>query len=314
MNNNESLPARRDVDQDYTWNLQSLFSDDRAYDEEYFSVSEELPHFQDMQGQLTATNLYDFLEDLYRLSGRLRRLGLYANLPTSADATDQQAKERSLRFMALSSKATSATAWLEPELLALGRATLSDYAEEDPRLEKYGRYFDRLENRREHVRTGEIENLLGNLADPFAGAMRSRGSLVSSDMPYPPVTLPDGSSATVAPSTVDGLLSSPDRDVRRQAFDSYSGTFLNYGNTLTDLYVTRVKQAVFAARARNYPSTIEEALSPREVPRAALETIVRVFKRRLPVWHRYWAVRRKLLGVDRLEPWDVFAPLSPKPP
>src|SRR5690625_3486652 len=143
MENNLNLPARWDVDPAHTWNLQSLFPDDGSYDEEYFLVTEELPRFTDMRGTLSAQNLYGFLEDVQALSGRVRRLGLYANLPTSADATDQQAKERSQRFGALAVRATGATAWVEPELLALGRATLSRFAQEDPRLEKYARYFDR---------------------------------------------------------------------------------------------------------------------------------------------------------------------------
>lgn len=313
MNGTQNLPARHELDPEYTWNLQSLFSDESAYEAEYEAAELALEPIRDHQGTLAAGNLYDFLEQLHETVARIRRLGVFASLPTSADSNDQEAKARLGRFMALAAKANDASAWVEPEILAIGRQTLTDWKQADGRLEKYDRYFDRMEARRDHVRSSEVESLLGALADPFGGASRARGSLVSSDITYDPVVDQDGGTLEVAPSTVDGLMSNPDRDIRRQAFSNYSDAFLGFRNTLSDLYVTRVKQAVFSARARSYPSTVEEALAPREVPRAALDSVLRVFQKRLPVWHRYWAVRRKLLGVDRLEPWDVFAPLSRKP-
>src|SRR5690625_4145899 len=297
------LPSRAELDQDYTWNLTSLFETETDYEQELSAAREATGPIAGMQGKLQADNLYDFLEQLFDLNARIRRLGLYASLPTSADANDQVARSRLGSFMATAQAANQAVAWVEPELLQLGRETLAGWTGMDPRLEKYGRFFDRLEARREHVRSGEVESLLGALADPFGGAARARGSLVSSDITYSPVIHDDGETSEVAPSTIDGLLSSGDRDVRRQAFRNYADAFLSFRNTLADLYLTRVKQAAFSARIRNYPSTVEEALAPREVPRAALEAVIRVFERRIGVWHRYWAVRRKLLGVAEHHPW-----------
>ncbi len=313
MSTTSALPHRKDMDPEYTWNLASLFATEDDYEAALADAYKAIQPIAHQQGKLDASNLYGFLEQLFEVNASVRRLGVYASLPTSADAGDQEARARLGRFMALAQAANKASAWIEPELLALGRDTLAGYVQQDERLEKYGRYFDRLEARREHVRSGEVEALLGALADPFSGLVRARGSLVSNDMTYTPVLHDDGETSEVAPSTVDGLLSSGDRDVRRQAFSNYADSFLSFRNTLGDLYLSRVKQASFSAKARNYPSTVEEALSPREVPREALEAVVRVFSERIPVWHRYWAVRRKLLGVDKLEPWDVFAPLSRTP-
>lgn len=313
MKTNATLPARKDVDPAFTWNLQSLFPTEADYEREFDALGAELVKLAAMQNKLEASNLFGFLEELFEASARLRRLGAYASLPTSADATDQQARARQGRFMALAARASRATAWVEPELLSLGRETLTDFKESDPRLKKYDRHFDRLEARRSHVLSGEVEGILGALALPFSGPVRARGSLVSNDMPYAPVVDHQGDTSEVAPSTIDALVASPDREVRRQAFCNYADAFLAFRNTLADLYLTRVNQAVFNARTRGYASTVEEALKPREVPRAALESVLRVFEKRLPIWHRYWRVRRALLGVNKLEPWDVFAPLSRKP-
>src|SRR5690606_33402029 len=262
----------------------------------------------------SGAELFDFLEHYWQAGGRLRKLRLYAQMPVAADSTDQQARARAGRFGSLVARWSEATAFVEPELLRLGRPRVEELRREEPRLERYDRYFERLEARREHTRSGEIEGVLGALSEPFAGPERAYGSLVNSDLRFEPVRLPDGTQADLAPSTLPRLESHPDREVRRQAFSNYADAFLAYRNTFTDLYLTRAKQSVFTARTRNYPSTVEAALSPGEVPRAALDAVLRVFEARLPVWHRYWAARRQLLGVEQLEPWDVFAPLTKQPP
>jgi oligoendopeptidase F len=310
-----ALPHRKDVDPKFTWNLQSLFATEEAYGQELQQVTDGISELAQQRGQLggSGAELFGFLEQYWNLNARLRRLRLYAQMPVSADSTDQEARKRAGHFGSVVSRASTALAFVEPELLALGAERLAQLVAEDARLERYERYFSRLEAQREHVRSGEVEEVLSGLSEPFAGASQAYGSLVNSDMPFAGVRLPGGEEAELAPSTLPRLISHPDRDVRRQAFSNYADSFLAYRNTITDLYLTRVKSSAFLARTRNYPSTVEEALAPREVPREALDAVLRVFERRLPVWHRYWAARRKLLGVQQLEPWDVFAPLGKEP-
>jgi oligoendopeptidase F len=307
-----TLPDRKDVDPKFTWNLQSLFATEAAYEQEFAEVDDAIKLLAQQRGQLAAsgTALFEFLEQYWQLNAQLRRLRLYAQMPVAADSTDQAARQRAGKFAGLAAGWSRATAFVEPELLGIGAERLAELVAEEPRLESYARYFSRLEAQRDHVRSGEVEELLGGLNEPFAGASQAYGSLVNSDMPFDSVRLPGGEEADLAPSTLPQLISHPDRDVRRQAFSNYADSFLRFRNVITDLYLTRVKSSAFLAHARNYPSTVEEALSPREVPREALDAILRVFQQRLPVWHRYWAARRKLLGVGQLEPWDVFAPLS----
>jgi oligoendopeptidase F len=310
-----TLPARSDVDPQFTWNLQSLFPSEEAYLEEFDKAAAEIEFLTQQRGQLDkdGATLFSFLERYWAAGAQLRRLRLYAQMPVSADSTDQAARQRAGRFGSLAARWSAATAFVEPEILALGKERLAELTAGEPRLEVYARYFSRLEAQRSHVRSFEVEEVLGGLGEPFSGASQAYGSLVNSDMRFQGVRLPGGEEADLAPSTLPRLISHPDRDVRRQAFSNYADSFLAYRNTITDLYLTRVKSSAFLARSRAYPSTVEEALSPREVPRAALDAILRVFQRRLPVWHRYWAARRRLLGVEQLEPWDVFAPLGNEP-
>jgi len=311
-----SLPARADLDPAFTWNLAALYPDDAAFDADYARAEQMLEQATAYRGRLgdDAATLATFMDAYWPLLAKIQHLRVYAALPVSADQGDQAARARLGRFQSLASRFTAGTAFLQPELLAVGRARLDAFMAEEPRLAYLERYFDRLEENRDYVRSPEVEDVLGRLSDPFGAFERAYDSLTNGELPFAPVEDEHGNVFEVARSTYPALRMSTDRDLRRKAYASYSDGFLAYRNTLTDLYLGRVKQSVFWARVRGYPSTVEEQLTPREVPRAVLDAVVNTFQANLGVWHRYWAARRALLGVERHEEWDVFAPLSPNPP
>lgn len=311
-----TLPARSELDPAFTWNLAALYPDDAAFDTDFASAENALEQLTSYRGRLGegAATLAAFMDAYWPLLAKLQHLRVYAALPVSADQGDQTARARLGRFQSLAARFAAGTAFLQPELLAIGRDRLDAYMVDAPRLAYLKRYFDRLEENSEYVRTPEIEDVLGRLGDPFGAFERTYDSLTNGELPFAPVEDDDGNVLEVARSTYPALRMSTDRDLRRKAYASYSDGFLAYRNTLTDLYLGRVKQSVFWARVRGYPSTVEEQLTPREVPRAVLDAVVDTFQANLGVWHRYWAARRALLGVERHEEWDVFAPLSPNPP
>ncbi len=308
----KQLKPRSEVEQQHTWNLDSLFPDEAAYETALAATGEAVNGLAARKGTLvrSSRDLASFLHDYFSTITDIRRLGLYASLPVSVDGTDQQARARAGTFASRASVWSQQLSFVDPELLEAGSERLEELATEDNSLADYRRYFQKLEARRPHVRSQETEAILGALAGPFGGVSRAHGSLVNGDLKFEPVTLPDGSSAPLVASTLKSLDSHPDRSVREQAYRHHTDGFLGFRNTLAELYLTRVRQASFNAHTRNYPSTVEEALSPREVPRAALEAVIRVFERRISVWHRYWELRRRMLGVDQLQAWDVFAPLG----
>lgn len=311
-----ALPGRSELDPDFTWNLAALYPDDAAFEADLAiceQAVEEVAAFRARLGESPAM-LADFADAYWALVARLQRARLYAYLPLAADQNDQRARGLLGRVQSLAARFSTATAFVEPELLALGRERWDAMLAAEPRLSYLRRYLQRLEQRRDHVRSPEVEDVLGRVGEPMAGLERAYNSLTNGDMPFASIEGPEGGAMEVARSTYPALRMSTDRALRRRAYDSYTDGFLAYRNTIADLYLGRVKESVFWARVRGYPSTVEEQLTPREVPRSVLTAVVDTFRANLGVWHRYWAARRRLLGVERLEEWDIFAPLSPEPP
>ncbi len=308
------LPTRAELDPEFTWDLSSLYSDHSAYLEDFATAEAQLERLAALQGRLaeSAAVLGDAMALYWELVARMQRLRNYAVLPVSVDQGDQGARQEAARFQGLHGRFAQASAFIAPELLELGQDSLELFMAQDDRLAPLKRHFERLEMQRPHVRTAEVESLLNGLGEPFGALERAYNSLANGEIVFAPVEH-EGRTFEVARSTYPKLRISPDRELRRKAFDSYHEGFLAFDDTIAELYLGRVKQSVFLARSRGYTDTVEEQLAPREVPRAVLEAVVSTFEGRLGVWHRYWAARQRALRVARLEEWDIFAPLSPAP-
>jgi len=306
-----TLKKRADIEAQHTWNLESVFPTADAWEAEYQQLEAEIPSIRQYEGRLgeSAGTLLAFLQASLTLQSRLQRLNVY-NLQASADQTDQVAKARQGRTYGLFGRWSAAVAFADPELLTLGEDALSSFMRDEPQLQAFETHFRRLHERRPHVRSAEVEAVFGRLAEVFSGPYQTYGSLTNADMAFPKVKSEDGQERTIAQGTIDEFLASSDRDVRRAAFDAYADTYLRFRNTLADLLVSSARQAVFEARERGYETTRDAVLKPQDLPPATMDNVLTVFQQNLPVWHRYWRARRALLGVERLGPEDVFAPLA----
>lgn len=310
------LPTRAELDPAYTWNLSATFATEAEYEAGYAATQANLEKLSTYKGRLgeSAATLADFMELYWSTIATFQKLYVYSSLPVTVDQGDQQARAKAGGFQALSSAASAAIAFTSPELLSLGAETLDSFMRQEPRLAHLRRYFERLEAGRQHVRSLEVEQVMGQVQDTLNAAARAYNSLTNNELPFKPVTDAGGSEHEVARSTFGALIMSPDRNLRQAAHESYTDGFLAHQDTITELYLGRVKESVFVSRVRNYPSTVEEQLTPHEVPRAVLTNVLDVFTKNLGVWHRYWEARRKLLGVAELKEHDIFAPMSKQPP
>jgi oligoendopeptidase F len=306
------LPARKDVDPATTWDIASVFPDDLAWQGELNALRKELPELTDFSGKLrSAQGIADYLERSSALQARVQRVSIYANMLFSVDSTDPQAGSRRGLAAGLSAQASSTMAFAVPELLALGEVRLRELSQELP-LARYAQYLLRLIRKAEHVRSAEVEELLGAVSEPFSGASAVHGALVNGELDFGSIETPQGP-APVAQSTIGELLAHPDRQVRRSAYQRYADRHLAVQTTLATALTTGIRQDVFLARVRRYGSSLEAALSENFLPTSVFHTLVATYRRHLPLWHRYWEVRRRALQLEELCEYDVHAPLVQGP-
>jgi oligoendopeptidase F len=310
-----TTPPRSAVPLERTWDAASVFSSSEEWEAELEAVLAALPEVEAFAGRLAEapTVAIEALTARDELMRRRDRVYVYALLEWAVETTNQQAVGRWGRAQSMAARVEAAASFIEPELLALGGDRLAAGAEDDARFAPYRHYLDDLFRRGEHVRSSEVEELLGLLTDVESGPFSMYSGLTDSDLTFDPATSSSGETAEVTQGSVHGLLGSPDRELRRSAWESFADGHRSMRNALTATYATAIKQDVFSARARRHPSTRAAALHASNIPLEVFDNLLATFERHLPTWHRYWRVRARALGLESLQPYDMWAPLGAPP-
>ena len=310
------VPTRSEVDPRHTWNAESVFATVDDWAAELAALSAGLGELDRFKGHLGdgPDVLADALESTQAYGQRVEMLLIYAALTESVDRSDQAATVRAGQAGSLYGQVAGAMAYIEPELLAIGQDRLTEWVATEPRLSQYAHYFDTLFRRQAHVRSSEVEEVIGLAADAFGGTRSTFSKLTDSDFKFRPVTLPGQDDLPVTQGTAGDLIQSPDRDVRRIAWENYHDQYLAYKNTLAGNLSASIKQNVWLSRVRRYESTLDMALYDDNIPSAVFHNLLDTFKRHRSVWHRYFDVRRRALGVESLHTYDIWAPLTADKP
>ena len=311
-----TVAARGEIAPEHTWNAQSVYESPEAWKKALEAAQADLPSLERFQAHLSDSPavLVEAIEAIETLQRQVMNVYFYAAMTQACDSTDQAANAMVGQAGALYGQSLGATAFLEPELLAIGQEKLQQWIKDEAKLAVYEHYLDNLFRRQQHVRSAEVEELLGMLADPFGAVDNTAEMLTNADIQFQPATSSTGEQADVTQGTIPALYTNPDRETRRTAFESYTDGYLAFKNTLASNLGAAIKRDVFYARARRYPSSLEASLFANNIPVEVFRNLIDTYRRNIPTWHRYWAVRRKALGVDELFPYDIFAPIAKTQP
>ena len=311
-----AVPARNQVAREETWDLEHVYPSEEAWNEAYRDVERQLGEIGRFRGHLAdgPGTLLEWFEASDRLQRVLRRVALYASMLHTVDTGDERGVALQDRARGLIARAGAAMAFAEPEIIATGFDTLRSWLRAEEQLRLYEHYIDVLDKEQEHVRSAEVEEVLGLVRDPFGTAQATHGTLVDTDLTLPPARRSNGETVEFAQGTYHELMQDADRALRRSAWENYADAHLGVQHTLANALAAGVKQHVFAARVRRYDSSLEAAMGPMHLPTDVFHNLISVFRRHLPTWHRYWEIRRRALGVDQFQPYDVWAPLTHEAP
>ena len=311
----QTVLPRNQIAAEYTWDTASVFADDAAWEAEIARINAALPDLARFAGQLSSSPavLLEWFQTSERLLNAAHRVYFYASMFHNTNTADQDAAAKDDRASGLVARVYTAISFAEPELLAAGIERLRAIVRDEPSLAGYAHYVDQLAQRAPHVRSAEVEELLGLVQEPFGSAESIQSILCDADLRFAPAQV-GSDTVDVAQGNISALLASPDRDTRRSAWESYADAHLALKNTMASCLATGVKQHVFTARARRYDSALEAALSSNYIPLEVFHNLIDTFRRHLPTWHRYWQVRRRALGYDKLHVYDIKAPLTGKMP
>jgi oligoendopeptidase F len=316
MPNTTTLPSRSEVPLEQTWDLASIFPTPTHWEAACNQLIEILPTLSAYQGQLgeSPQKLLEFIQ-LFQEAGTLMgKINVYASNAYAVDTLDQEAAARNGQGRSLTAKFGAATAFFDPQLMQIGFQKLRQWMKDEPKLVFFAHYVEKLEKRQTHVRSGEVEEVLAMVNDPFFAATSIYNALNNAELTFQPAIASDGTPHEVGQASISALITHPDREVRRTAWENYSDGYLRFKSTLAATLTATIRQDVFNARARGYESSLHASLAPNNIPVEVFHNLVEVFKQNLPTWQRYWRLRKKLLGYDTFHVYDIKAPLTSKKP
>ena len=303
---------RNEINEKDTWDLSTIFETDKKWEEELALLTEDTKEAARLEGHLldSAESLLNITERYLDLSRRLEKLYVYAHMKNDQDTRVAKYQEYYAKAMTLYSQLDQVFSFYEPEFMAITEEQYQNFLAEEPKLQPYKHFFDKLLQNKEHVLSQREEELLAGAGEIFGAASETFAILDNADIVFPFVKDEDGNEVQLSHGVYMRLVESKNREVRRGAYEALYSTYEQYQHTYAKTLQTNVKVQNYRAKVRNYKSAREAALAANFVPESVYDNLVSAVRKHLPLLHRYLALRSKILGIPDLKMYDVYTPLS----
>lgn len=307
----KQLPLRQEVPEELTWDLTRIFKTDEEFEIAYQQLEKEAQHLKDYQGTLakSADSLLEAIEFLLGIDRKLEVLYVYASMKNDQDTANTTYQAMNARASSLYAKISEESAWFGPELMEISDRTLEQFMAENDQLAKYRHFLDQMTNKRKHVLSHEAEALLAGASEIFSAPSDTFEILNNADLVFPVVKDEEGQEIQLSHGVYGQLMESTDRTVRKSAFEGLYSVYKQFQHTTASTLSSHVKMHNFNAKARHYSSARQASLSANQIPEEVYETLVKVVNEKLPLLHRYVALRKKMLNVDELHMYDMYTPI-----
>ena len=297
------------------WDLSELYPTPDAWFAEYDRMRNEAQRLENYKGTLSASGaaMLTALDAIARVNKETNRLFTYASLKADEDLSNPRNQERKQQAGALSTLIGERTAWLAPEILALGEPQVETFLRENRALaERHDFFLNNILRAGHHTLGLEAESVLASAGDVLQQPDSIYGQLANSDLAYPMITLSDGAVVRLDQSAYEKYRQSANRADRKLVFNSFWKTWKDVESTDGAILTARIMGNVFTAKARKYPNALAAALFPDNMPEDVYRMLVAQANAGLPTLHRYFKLRKNLLGIQgELEYYDVYPTMFP---
>lgn len=308
-----SIPKREEIEIKYTWNLTDIYPGDEAWEAAYTSAQHMLTSAGSFAGRLAESSeiLFQCLELRTEIGKLLSRLAQYANLNRDLDNRVSRYQAMADRVAMLGAQASAALAYVEPELLQIDENELLEMESDFPKQDLYDFYIRELIRSKAHIRSHEVEELLAQAGMIARGPDNVFTMLDDADLTYPSITDEQGNEVQLTKQRFAKLLESRVQHVRKDANDAFYSSYKSHLNTIGANLAAAVNTDVFYSTARRYESCLHSALDGNNIPVSVYHSLLETTEAHLDTLHAYTALRKKILKLDSIRPYDMMCPLFP---
>ena len=307
----QAIKSRDDIQQEYTWNLESIFPTNEDWERDFQALQLRLPELEALKGTLSQNGqaLWTLLQKRDEIYQALERPYVYASMRKDEDTTNSLYQGMADRATQLYVRTMTIASFIEPEILALSPETIAQFMKETPELVLYQQQLDDLNLKRAHIRSAEIESILAAASEMAQGPGSIFTMIDNADLKLPTIKNENGEEVELTKGNYQLFIRSTNRQVRKDAFEALQGTFLKQRNTIASTLASHVKSDIFYATQHNYATCREQALARYNIPVSVYDNLVTAVSEHIPLLNRYLKLRKRILQLDDLHMYDLYVPI-----
>lgn len=309
------LPTRNEVPKELTWDLTRVFPTDQAWQKEFESVSNEISNLNNLSAIITKSgnDLYSALTQIFSIDRRLEKIYVYATMSRDVDTSNNHYLVFAAMAEDLANKYSSAISFINPAILSLSNQVLKEFELQEPKLLNYKHYLDQITNKRNHTLDAQSEQIIAASGAALGSSSNTFNVLTNSDLEFGYTTDNDGEMVQLTEGLYSQLIQSPKRTVRKNAFETLYASYGQFQNTLASTLSGNVKSQNYVALMHGYNSAREAVLAQSHIPVSVYDNLIKGVHKHLNLLHRYMKLRKKVLGLEELEMYDLYVPITGTP-
>lgn len=304
---------RTQVEEKYKWDLSHIYENEDKWEKDFKWISDNIPGYKDYEGTLSKSpeTLLEFLKFDNEIGIKLERLYLYAMLSKDSDMKVQKYQAMDDRIKSLYTKISAAGSFAKPELLQIPDEKLLETLCSNDELKVYEHFIKNLIREKSHTLSKDQEKILALAGEIVSTPYNVFSILNNAEIQFPKLEGENGKLSEISHARYYAAMYSKDRGYRKHFFENYFTPYISYANTFATLFNGNLKANIFYTKARNYNSSLEASLDTNNIPVSVYKNLIQTCNNNLKPLHRWAALKKKILGIDELHPYDVYVSLFP---
>ncbi|MBI2252582.1 MAG: oligoendopeptidase F [Armatimonadetes bacterium] len=307
----KEVEERAKISSQYKWNLEDIYANLGLWEKDFKKVKSLIPKFKNFQGRLnfSADILLKALELKDQINQINDRLFVYAKMHYDEDTANIAYQTLASRAETLNAETIDAFSFVSPEILALSQNQINSFYKKEKRLNFYKQYINNIRRAEKHFLSSKEETIIAKTLEMGSSPKNIFEMAAYADMQYPKIKDEAGKELQLTPGVYSLILETAPQSMRREAFKGIYSAYLKQKNTFGAVLYSSCKKDEFYAKIRKYSSTLEAALDEDNIPVKVYDNLINTVNAHLSSLHRYMILRKKILGLSELHPYDLYAPL-----
>ncbi len=303
----KKILKREDIDKKYKWNLEEYYPSWEVWDRELAQTRELMKKVPEYKGKIkySSEKFTEMIQLEEKIGRTIEKLYIYPYMLKDINSKDETASVKLQEIMSILTEYSVATSWMTPEILEIPQETMEKWIEKNPVLKEHKFTLMEIYRLQGHVLDEGKEKLLSYYGQYMGAPDDIYGELSISDMKWNEVELSDGYKGPVTNGIYSKVLATNrNQEDRKKAFEALYGSYDANKNTYAAIYRSLLQRDAASSKARNYKSTLDKALEPKNVPSEVFETLLKSAIDNNAPLQRYVKLRQKALGLEGYHYYD----------